>query len=551
MSGDGDSNANASTKQRRRKNRWGDAPPPSDEADNNNAKPSTNGQQGPPDDAKAKALALQESIRQRLAALKSKTTVVAAVPKHKRPLEVEQTTTTMIAHTNEEPPTKKAKHFELDMTVTGPTFAEKPKPKINPYLSIQEEDEPEAFLDERLVRAAKPRKRYKALTFVEPGTFVEIAERKRLKAANAVESGFASGRKAGMYVKAADMAKVYGGGSTQDLEDDDTTSTTVVVPRADANPDLRVPIIEWWDIELLPSKLKKQVTALEDKALKHDTKARLQHLSATAINNSAVPEEEDNFVELQTSCLQQASLSYSKTAALVQHIVPISTSFTTKPPPQPVLYLTKKERKRQRKLRRAEKQRELQDLQAAGLIPPPEPRLTLRNFIKVMGDQAYVDPSQMEKKVNEQMHARQQVHRRTNEANRLTKEQKGEKRARKLLQDSTSSSQAVVTVALFWVKDMSHPYHRAKVELNARQNNITGGVLECENPQMACVICEGGPKAISRYTRLMLVRMKWTGTDNVGQDDDDDDEEETQDGQVKTHKVRDENAGECFFPSYM
>ena len=220
-------------------------------------------------------------------------------------------------------------------------------------------------------------------------------------------------------------------------------------------------------------------------------------------------EDDEDVEELRKSCFEQASLSYSKTAALVQHIVPIETR--SKPPPQPVLHLTKKERKRQRKLRRAEKQRELQDMQSAGLIPPPEPRLTLKNFIQVMGDQAFVDPSQMERKVSEQMQARQQAHLERNEAKKLTKEERSEKRTRKLQEDTTES----VTVALFWVKDMSHPYHRAKVELNARQNNITGGVLECEHPSMACVICEGGPKAIKRYIRLMTVRMKWQGMDDV------------------------------------
>jgi len=193
--------------------------------------------------------------------------------------------------------------------------------------------------------------------------------------------------------------------------------------------------------------------------------------------------------------------------------------------------LTKKERKRQRKLRRAEKQRELQDMQSAGLIPPPEPRLTLKNFIQVMGDQAFVDPSQMERKVAEQVQARQQAHLQRNAENRLSKEQRSEKRARKLQEDTSES----VTVALFWVKDMSHPYHRAKVELNARQNNITGGVLECEHPSMACVICEGGPKAIKRYIRLMTVRMKWMGTDDAV------DEEEEEDEEGTTHKFNPEN----------
>jgi len=492
-------------RKRKRRNRWGDAP--SAAAETTTATRSTNGAPPSAEDAKAKALALQESIRERLDALKKN----QALPSNKRPAETAPETE------QQQPPVKKAKHFELDMSITAPTFQEKPKPNVNPYLSTEPEEE--QVEDERLVRASKPRKRHKPLTFVEPGTFVEIAERKRKKATNALESGFSSGRKAGMYVTASDMANVYGG----TVEEVDSAS----IPRADANPDGREPIVEWWDVELLPSKLKKQVTAVEGKALTKRTKAQLQTLT-TSKETELQDEEEQDVEELRKTCFEQASLSYSKTAALVQHIVPIETR--TNPPPQPVLHLTKKERKRQRKLRRAEKQRELQDMQAAGLIPPPEPRLTLKNFIQVMGDQAFVDPSQMERKVAEQIQARQQAHLERNEANRLSKEERSDKRARKLQEDTSES----VSVALFWVKDMSHPYHRAKVELNARQNNITGGVLECEHPRMACVICEGGPKAIKRYIRLMTVRMKWMGTDDVD-DEDEEDEEGT------THKFNPEN----------
>jgi U4/U6 small nuclear ribonucleoprotein PRP3 len=160
-------------------------------------------------------------------------------------------------------------------------------------------------------------------------------------------------------------------------------------------------------------------------------------------------------------------------------------------------------------------------MQAAGRLPAPEPKLTLSNFIRVLGDQAYLDPSQMEQKVNEQVQARRKAHMDRNEANKLTKEQRAEKLARKLHEDTSNG----VSVAIFYVKDMSHTYHRTKVDLNAQQNGISGGTLECQNPSLACVIAEGGPKAIKRYTRLMLVRMKWKGTDDAvnGDDDDDDD----------------------------
>jgi U4/U6 small nuclear ribonucleoprotein PRP3 len=126
-----------------------------------------------------------------------------------------------------------------------------------------------------------------------------------------------------------------------------------------------------------------------------------------------------------------------------------------------------------------------------------------------------------------------------NEQNKLTKAQRSAKLQKKLQEDTTSG---VVHVALFHVKDMTHPYHRTKVDLNAQQSNITGGVLECSNPKLACVICEGGPKAIKRYTRLLLVRMKWKGPDDQADEEesDDGDEQEEKEGVVR-HKFNPEN----------
>ena len=516
--------------EKRRKRRWGDAVAQSNDG------PAPSSGSTPVLDSKAKALALQESVKARLAALKAKTAGSVAT-KVGAPSEVANASAS--AGLKRPPPepvdaasqkkTKRAKHYELDLSVTAPTFKDvnkKPAKKINPYLAHKEkaatttsdeaqpEPEEDEILDERLSRSSKPRKRNKEIKFVEPGTFVEVAERKRLKAANAERSGFLSGRKAGTYVQSSNMANIYGAGGMEAEEDD-----LLLAPRAEASEKTAMPsVLEWWDVEFLPSKLKKQVASFEGKELSKQTQSQMQQFDrkkdGTTTSASNLESE-----DLQKRCFEQASLSYSKTAALVQHIVPIKPpNANDGPEAQPTLYLTKKELKRKRKLRRQEKQRELQDMQAAGLVPPPEPRLTLKNFIQVLGDQAYLDPSQMERKVMEQIQARQRAHMERNEANKLTKEQRAEKRAKKLEEDTSKG----VHVAVFYVKDMSHPYHRAKVDLNAQQYNITGGVLECEQPQLSCVICEGGPKAIKRYQRLMLVRMKWTGPDNADFEEEDD-----------------------------
>ena len=52
------------------------------------------------------------------------------------------------------------------------------------------------------------------------------------------------------------------------------------------------------------------------------------------------------------------------------------------------MYLTKKERKRIRKTAREEREREKRDKMMMGLLPAPEPKFKLSNFMKVLGDQA-------------------------------------------------------------------------------------------------------------------------------------------------------------------
>jgi U4/U6 small nuclear ribonucleoprotein PRP3 len=288
--------------------------------------------------------------------------------------------------------------------------------------------------------------------------------------------------------------------------------------------------MEWWDAELLPGKLRKELASEEGKAIasraKKQASVSVDDTKKEEVIDSSTPQQKhSNFIE---RCYKHASLTNSKSHSLLQHPIPILTpaqkaaaeALKNKPP---TLHLTKAERKRHRKLRRAERLREQQDMQAAGLVPPPEPRLTLSNYMKVLGDQAILDPSKMEAKVMEQVNQRKLKHERMNEERKLTKEQKAAKHARKLAEDTSTS----VNVALFWVKDMSHPYHRAKVDLNAQQNSITGGVLECDQPgrgeddKLVLVVAEGGEKAIKRYIRLMTVRMKWKGEDFYEEEEDD------------------------------
>lgn len=499
----------------------------------------------------------------------------------------------------------------------------------------QQEEEEMQLLDTRLSAPQKSRPKSRPIHFVEPGTYVALGEKKRFIAMKAEESGYISGRKVGNVVKSVGMGGGAGATTIETISFTEGTTTTEasyygsseaggksiieqrLPPRHDA-PEIELEeyapkkriltsvsdvnveqnddailnaiqdamsampyAVEWWDAELLPTKLRKELAEEEGKAIA--SRARKQQpllgskttVSHTTTTNSTTPTMDamvedgtthqtsaavatfrtrtDRQAELIAKCYKFASISHSKSHIYIQHPVPILTpaqlaareALKSKPP---TLHLTKAEQKRHRKLRRAERLREQQDLQAAGLIPPPEPRLTLSNYMKVLGDQAVIDPSKMEAVVMSQIQGRKLKHDQMNAERKLTKEQKSAKHAKKLQEDTTQS----VHVALFYVKDMSHPYHRTKVDLNAQQNGITGGVLECisgngegggsssssSTSSLALVIAEGGEKAVKRYVRLMTVRMRWKGedfyeydydddeVDHIGQDDGDDGIEE-------------------------
>lgn len=624
-----------------------------------------------PSDPKARAAALQASIRARLDALKARTVAATtttvssstASDAHPRPPEIATTAEGRPAAPGAaaaeggggNKSKKRARLFELDMSTTtsdrilererereGRNRSSAPAVRVNPYLAHAAakppaprdgggKDAPKVgaamlkkeggeavaegdttaplVVDSRL--ASKPeRARSRPLNFVVPGTYVALGEKKRALAANAEESGYISGRKAGnvfisvgmggataVGVVDEDPADVYGaseagravearlparvdapeleledrravvGGrigrmSTADDVDGDDAATTSALSAATSSMPYAM---EWWDAELLPGKLRKELAGEEGRAIaSRVAKKRLGRkdngaddaADATAASEVAdgadasarYRSRRERHDQLIARCYRQASMSHSRTHGLVQHPIPVLTpaqraaaeASRNRPP---TLHLTRAECKRHRKLRRAERMRDRQDMQAAGLVPPPEPRLTLSNYMKVLGDQAILDPSRMEAAVVSQIQGRKMKHEKMNAERKLTKEQRSARNARKLEEDTSQS----VCVALFYVRDMGHPYHRTKVDLNAQQNGITGGVLECEQGiggGMALVVAEGGERAVKRYTRLMTVRMRWKGEDFY--EDDDDDEDEVEDMMVGDDDIDDERnaAGE-------
>lgn len=296
------------------------------------------------------------------------------------------------------------------------------------------------FFDDRIM--AKPSTRGKrALRFHEPGKFQQMGERLRMKAQ--LEK---------LQNEISQIARKTGISSA--------TKLALIAPKTDGHSD-EVPFMEWWDSVILTDDLNK---IINDKI----------SIREQAITN------------------------------LIEHPTQM------RPPNEPLrpaylpVFLTTKERKKLRRQNRREAWKEEQEKIRLGLIDPPEPKLKISNLMRVLGTEAVQDPTKIEAHVREQMAKRQKEHDDSNTANKLTYEQRREKKIRKLREDTSMG----VLVSVYRIRDLQNNQSKKfKVETNAKQLFMTGVVVLFRD--CCVVVVEGGPKQQKKYRRLMMHRIKW------------------------------------------
>ncbi|KAJ1930605.1 U4/U5/U6 small nuclear ribonucleoprotein prp3 [Tieghemiomyces parasiticus] len=204
----------------------------------------------------------------------------------------------------------------------------------------------------------------------------------------------------------------------------------------------------------------------------------------------------------------------------VQHPVPTRSVVQEVVVAYKPLMLTKKERKKLRRQRRAEALRDRQDKIRLGLLPPDPPKVKLSNLMRVLANESVQDPTKVEAEVRRQVAARQEEHEKANHERQLTDEQRRAKRQAKLAQDEAQGIYCMV----FKVQNLSHPQHKYKVDTNAQQLQLTGVAIM--NPTQGLVVVEGGAKSLKAYKKLMLRRIQWDmdpGDSDSGSDDDEED----------------------------
>ncbi|KAK4789935.1 hypothetical protein SAY86_017239 [Trapa natans] len=227
--------------------------------------------------------------------------------------------------------------------------------------------------------------------------------------------------------------------------------------------------------------------------------------------------------EVNDGTIGEEKLRIEKINIYIEHPRPIDPPAEPAPPPPQPLKLTKKEQKKLRTQRRLAREKERQEMIRQGLIEPPKPKVKMSNLMKVLGSEATQDPTRLEREIRTAAAEREQAHVDRNIARKLTPAERREKKERKLFDDPNSVE---TIVSVYKINDLSHKQTQYKVDVNAKENRLTGCAVISEG--MNVVVVEGGTKSIKRYGKLMLRRINWA----TAVKDEDEDVEDNEDKPV-------------------
>jgi U4/U6 small nuclear ribonucleoprotein PRP3 len=351
---------------------------------------------------------------------------------------------------------------KIDLSVEGTTVE---KPALELISPEHAQEVTDAYFDPALsTRDSKGlrRKSRPSLQFVKEGFFQKQAETARLKAEFGED-----------YVRDLEERRRH---EAQEAIDAGENPNLVPIGKrddADIDGETDVPSVEWWDERIL-------------------------------IDKSRYPDG------ATWDSLDASNIKEPKLTAYVEHPVELEPPIqSTSPAPAP-LKLTRREMKKLRTQRRQAREAEKQELIRQGLLEPPKPKVKISNLMRVLGSESAADPTAIELEVSRQMAERQAAHEDRNLARMLTPAERREKKLKKLLDHppGQSSTSEEIEVAVYKVKDLSLPQNRFKIQVNARENHLTGVAIIV--PRLfSVIIVEGGPKTLRRYENVMLNRIKW------------------------------------------
>ena len=121
----------------------------------------------------------------------------------------------------------------------------------------------------------------------------------------------------------------------------------------------------------------------------------------------------------------------------------------------------------------------------------------------VLAHEAVKDPTAVVKRVREEVEKRKANHEARNQERKLTPEERKRKKIAKYIEDANLGLYAV----LFVIHHLEGSNTYAKIWRNAIGYQLSGCCVT--TPKHAVIVVEGGQKAIKKYKKLLLKRIKW------------------------------------------
>ena len=168
-------------------------------------------------------------------------------------------------------------------------------------------------------------------------------------------------------------------------------------------------------------------------------------------------------------------------------------------------------REEARKIKREKKlaiQKAIQEKIKYGLVPPPEPKLKLSNFMSVLKEEAIQDPTKVELIVRKAIQKRDKKHQKHNLKRKAAKLSNREKRRRKSLRDIEKKA----FLSVYRIDDLTNFENQYKINSNARKFFLKGFCIvpaKFLKDLSGVVLTIAGEKFTKKFEKLLTKRIKW------------------------------------------
>ena len=193
----------------------------------------------------------------------------------------------------------------------------------------------------------------------------------------------------------------------------------------------------------------------------------------------------------------------------IQHPARVDCEFYPRVRAETPIMLTKEERKKLQRKKKRQKEGNKREEIKLGLRQPDEPELRYNNYVNILGEMAFQNPTKAQNLVKKAYEKRYIKMRKDNEDRMLTKEQKALKLKNKFEKDASTSLSCCLVV----LPNELNKQIKFKLLKNAEQLYLTGMIVINKEESInvrTFALLEGGEKALRKFKNLVEKRISWS-----------------------------------------